>query len=212
MTVLFLALLLASGSLLVLQRFTSYGNASLVDRLSIPDHRVQPFSTEISKLKVRVARAFKSKPKLKLALEELPEILDMLAVSLSAGDGIFAALARVTPAASGSLANELRRLVLALELGSDLETELADLGRRLPQRQVVEFTGKLGTALRRGAPLAHVLREQAESARAEMRNELLRQVGRNETRMLIPLVFLILPVTILFAIFPSLQLINVEYL
>jgi tight adherence protein C len=136
----------------------------------------------------------------------------MLAVALSAGDGIFAALARVTPRASGFLASEFKRLFISLELGGNLEAELADLGRRLPEKQVVEFTGKLATALKRGAPLAYVLREQAESARAEVRNNLLRQVGRNETRMLIPLVFLILPVTVLFAIYPSLQLLTVEYL
>jgi len=70
----------------------------------------------------------------------------------------------------------------------------------------------LSVALRRGSPLARMLREQAESARADLRNELLRDVGRNETRMLIPLVFLILPVTVLFAVYPSLQLISLDYL
>jgi tight adherence protein C len=56
-----------------------------------------------------------------------------------------------------------------------------------------------------------MIREQAASARSEIRNELLTQAGRNETRMLIPLVFLILPITVLFAIYPSLQLLNINY-
>jgi tight adherence protein C len=57
-----------------------------------------------------------------------------------------------------------------------------------------------------------MLSSLAESARADQRNDLLKQVGRNETKMLIPLVFLILPVTVLFAVYPSLQLLNIDYI
>mgnify|MGYP000266979665 FL=1 len=136
----------------------------------------------------------------------------MLAVPLSAGEGIFAALARVVPRTSGVLPSAMQSLLIGLELGADLESELVNLSKRLPQQQVMEFTSKLALSLRRGSPLAEMLREQASSARAEIRNELFRQAGRNDTRMLIPLVFLILPVTVLFAIYPSLQLININYL
>jgi tight adherence protein C len=110
------------------------------------------------------------------------------------------------------LAESLKTLILSLELGADLEMELTRLSKRLPHRQIVEFTSKLSNALRRGTPLAEMLRSLADSVRADQRNELLKQVGRNETRMLIPLVFLILPVTVLFAIYPSLQLLNIDYI
>ena len=212
MTVMLLSISLASGLVLVFNRFGVNSRRSLISRLTVRSSQANPFSIELKLLRSKAAKAFTSKSRLNTALAELPEILELLAVALSAGDGIFSALARVTPRASGVLATELKRLFIALELGGDLETELRDLARRLPQRQVVEFTGKLVTALRRGAPLAHVLREQADSARSEVRNELLVQVGRNETRMLIPLIFLILPVTVLFAVYPSLQFLNVDYL
>jgi tight adherence protein C len=103
-------------------------------------------------------------------------------------------------------------MLAALEIGAELESELKRLAHTLPQRQIVEFSSKLTIAFRRGAPLAQMLRSLAESTRAELRNELLKQAGRNETRMLIPLVFLILPVTVLFAIYPSLQLLNIDYI
>lgn len=212
MTVMLLSMSLAGGIILVFSRFTVNGRRSLIGRLNPRSRQVNPFAIELKQLKEKGAHVFTSKSRLRSALDELPEILEMLAVSLSAGDGIFSALARVTPRASGVLATELKTLFISLELGGDLETELADLARRLPQRQVIEFTGKLVTALKRGAPLAHMLREQAQSARSEVRNELLMQVGRNETRMLIPLIFLILPVTVLFAVYPSLQFLNVDYL
>jgi tight adherence protein C len=212
MTIVLLALSLASGAFLALSRFVFNGRPSLIDRFALPAHQARPFSLELTQMRSRAAGLWGSKSRFKNALEELPEVLEMLAVSLTAGDGIFAALARVTPIATGVLATELRSLFIALELGADLEAELVELAHRLPQPQVIEFTGKLATALRRGAPLAHMLREQAESARSESRNDLLRQVGRNETRMLIPLIFLILPVTVLFAVYPSLQFLSVDYL
>lgn len=156
--------------------------------------------------------SFVSKQKLKLAAFELPEILELMSVSLSAGDGIYGALNRVIPRAHGVLADSLKKSLAALELGADLDAELQGLAKRLPQRQIAEFTSKLSIALRRGTPLAQMLRSLAESSRSEQRNELLKQVGRNETRMLIPLVFLILPVTVLFAVYPSLQLLNIDYI
>ena len=161
---------------------------------------------------MRFSRLFESRTSKKRALLELPEILDMMAISLSAGDSLFAALSRVSSRASGVLANELNRVFMSLELGSDFETELQELAKRLPSRQVAEFASKLTLGLKRGNPLAEMIREQSASARSEIRNELLRQAGRNETRMLVPLVFLILPVTVLFAIYPSLQLLNISYI
>jgi len=212
MSAIVLAVLMAAGSFLIISASNPRARLALVSRLSKPDAKVQFFSFSRASIQQRFYRAVMPKAKLRSALAELPEILEMLVVALTAGDGIFAALASVTPRASGVLPTELQRLFIALELGGDMESELEDLAKRLPQRQVVEFAAKLSIALRRGSPLARMLREQAESARADLRNELLREVGRNETRMLIPLVFLILPVTVLFAVYPSLQLISLDYL
>jgi tight adherence protein C len=57
-----------------------------------------------------------------------------------------------------------------------------------------------------------MLSELGDSARAEIKNRLLRQAGKNETGMLVPLVFLILPITVLFAIYPSLELLNFGFI
>jgi tight adherence protein C len=59
-------------------------------------------------------------------------------------------------------------------------------------------------ALERGTPLAEVLRAQAEDARSEAKRDLLEAAGKKEVAMLMPLVFLILPTTVLFAIYPGL--------
>jgi tight adherence protein C len=149
-----------------------------------------------------------SQKKQRLALAELPEVLELMAVSLNAGESLFGGLARVVSRASGVLPDALKGVLASLELGSALDQELKWLAKTLPQRQVIEFSNKLSSSLRRGTPLVQMLTSLAESTRAELRNAQLKQAGRNETRMLIPLVFLILPVTVLFAIYPSIQLIS----
>ena len=58
-------------------------------------------------------------------------------------------------------------------------------------------------ALERGAPLAAVLRAQAGDARDEAKRTIIELAGRKEIAMLVPLIFMILPVTVAFALFPG---------
>lgn len=166
----------------------------------------------LQSIKQKFTDAFASQKNAQQVLFELPDFLELLSVAISSGESIYSSLRRVVPRLNGVLADELRKMLLALELGSDLPGELHELSRRLPQRQVVEFCNKLSLALRRGTPLVRVLSEQAESVRQEVVNQLTKRAGKNETRMLVPLVFLILPVTVLFAVYPSLKLLNIAYL
>ena len=59
-------------------------------------------------------------------------------------------------------------------------------------------------ALERGTPLVEVFRAQAHDSRDDAKRQLIEAAGRKEVAMLVPLVFLILPVTIAFAFFPGL--------
>lgn len=153
-----------------------------------------------------------NKAKLDRALFELPEIIDLLVVHLRAGDGIYRSFACVVPRTEGELAKELGRVLRAVQFGAAFGTEIKTVAIALPQPQIIEFTNKVALALERGTPLAQMLSELGASTRAEIRNRLLRQAGKNETRMLIPLVFLILPITVLFAIYPSLELLNFGFI
>ena len=65
------------------------------------------------------------------------------------------------------------------------------------------MSNSLSAALERGSPLAEVLRAQAQDARDEAKRTLLEIAGKKEVAMLVPLVFLILPLSILFAIYPG---------
>ena len=61
----------------------------------------------------------------------------------------------------------------------------------------------IAVAVERGTPLAEVLRDQAQDVRDSGRRELMEIGGRKEVAMMVPVVFLILPITIVFAVFPS---------
>lgn len=150
--------------------------------------------------------------KLERSLFELPEIIDLLVVSLRAGNGIYRSFATVIPRSDGPLANELKQVLKAVEFGAAFGTEIKQVSKALPHPQVSEFVNKVALSLERGTPLAQMLSEQGVSVREEIKSRLLKQAGRNETRMLIPLVFLILPITVLFAIYPSLELLNFGFI
>ncbi len=164
-----------------------------------------------SKLLITQFRSDKS-AKLARALFELPELMDLITVSLRAGDGVYRSFAAVIPRCDGELAREFSKSLKAVEYGAAFGAEIKRVAEVLPHPQVAEFLAKVSTSLERGTPLAQMLSEQALSVREEIKSRLLRQAGRNETRMLIPLVFLILPVTVLFAIYPSLELLNFGFI
>ena len=69
---------------------------------------------------------------------------------------------------------------------------------------LARFIDGLLVAIERGTPLAEVLRAQAADVREAGKRRLLEAGGRKEIQMMVPVVFLVLPVTVLFALFPGL--------
>lgn len=75
---------------------------------------------------------------------------------------------------------------------------------RLHVAALSRFAYGIATAVERGTPLSHVLRAQAQDVRTQRRDALIEEGGKRELAMLVPVVFLILPVTVVFAVFPGL--------
>lgn len=140
--------------------------------------------------------------------DELPTVLEFLALCLSAGEGLADSVRRASEVGSGALSGELRRVVLDVGTGAPLGEALADLATRVDVPGVRRAVEHLVAAIDRGAPLAAVLRDQSADAREQLKREMLEQAGRKEVAMLLPLVFLILPLSVLIAVFPGLQLIR----
>lgn len=149
--------------------------------------------------------ALVTRPKQRRVLTELPDYMFALTLVLQNGLSLFAALSWLNERTRGQLATEIDRALRACEQGAEFKAELNDISHRLPEPQLQELIQKLVSASDRGTPVAELVTLQAESVRAEAALLLLAAAGRNETKMLIPTVFLILPITVLFAVFPSLQ-------
>lgn len=118
--------------------------------------------------------------------EELPTVLEFLALCLSAGEGILDSLRRVSEVGAGELTAEIRGVVVAVGTGSPLPDALTRLGADLEIPALARTVDQLVAAIERGAPLAHVLHSQAGDAREAAKRALIEGAGRREIYMLVP--------------------------
>ncbi|MCW4386585.1 type II secretion system F family protein [Salinibacterium sp. SYSU T00001] len=142
---------------------------------------------------------------------ELPMVLEFLTLSLSAGEGVLDALRRVSRISRGELSRELRGVLTEVTSGVPLADALRRCADELQLPAFTRCVDQMTIALERGSPLAEVLRAQAQDAREDTKRGLLELAGKKEVAMLVPLVFLILPVTILFAIYPGIFVLQVGF-
>lgn len=143
-------------------------------------------------------------------LLELPQHLELMAARLQNAENLYSVLVNQAKG-RGRVADELTRVAIRLRLGESIDAALTQFAEESSSQLVSEFVSKVLLSLRRGTPLAGQLQLLASVARSQLKNAQLRAAGRNELKMLIPLVFMILPVTIAFAVFPSLQLLQLGF-
>lgn len=143
-------------------------------------------------------------------LSEFPTVADLLALSVAAGEGAVAALDRVVRVSSGELAAELRRALADVRAGATLSDALGALAARTELPALSRFVDGVVVAVERGTPLAEVLKAQAQDVREARRRALMETAGRKEIGMMVPVVFLVLPVTVLFAVYPGFAFMRVS--
>ncbi len=136
-------------------------------------------------------------------LAEFPTIAELLALAVSAGEGAIGALDRVCRLSRGELSSELGACLAEARAGANLPTALQGLADRTGLTSLSRFVDGIVVAVERGTPLADVLRAQAQDVRESGRRAVMEEAGRKEIGMMVPVVFLILPVTVLFAIYPG---------
>lgn len=136
--------------------------------------------------------------------EELPTVLEFLSLSLAAGEAITDALDRVARiGSSGELGGEFRLVMAEVSTGVPFAAALRAFDTRLTMPVVSRCIDQVLGALERGTPVATVLLDQAQDGRDTAKRRLLESAGKKEIAMLVPLVFLILPLSIIIAVFPG---------
>ena len=136
-------------------------------------------------------------------LAEFPTVAELLALAVTAGEGPIGALERIARTSSGELTKELSRALGEARAGATLIQALEGIAARTSLAALARFVDGVAVAVERGTPLADVLRAQAVDVREAGRRRLLESAGRREIAMMVPVVFLVLPVTVVFALFPG---------
>ncbi len=141
--------------------------------------------------------------------DELPAVLDLLGLCVSAGLPIPASFERIGARGTGLLAEECRRISAEIELGVSVADALRSSDERVRHDGWSRVVEHLVSARRQGTPLADIVRFLADDeAQAEGRR-LIESASARETMMMFPLVFGILPATVLIAVFPGATAIGV---
>ncbi len=134
---------------------------------------------------------------------ELPTVIELLAMAVAAGSGLLAALERTSRIGSGTVAAELERTLDDVRVGLPLVPALQRMADRNAVGELQRFVDAVVAAVDRGTPLADVLVAQAMDARESSRRALIEAGGRKEIAMMVPVVFLVLPISVLFVLFPG---------
>jgi tight adherence protein C len=136
-------------------------------------------------------------------LSEFPVVADLLALAVAAGEGPVSALDRVVSSCRGALPDELAIVLAESRTGVPVTRALDAFAQRSGLAVVSRFAEGFAVAVERGTPLADVLTAQAADVREATRRTLIETGARKEVAMMVPVVFLIMPVTLLFAFFPG---------
>ena len=103
------------------------------------------------------------------------------------------------------LKRELLFLQNRLEEGASASSAFNTMSLRLNSALMSNFSDAITLSLNRGTPLSNMLSDHADSIRESQKRTLLERAGRAEVKMMVPVVFLLLPISVLFALWPSFQ-------
>lgn len=136
-------------------------------------------------------------------LAEFPTVAELLALAVAAGESPVAALDRVVRRSGGELSADLARVLADVRTGEPVGSAFDRLASATGLPLVARFAQGIAVAVERGTPLADVLHAQAADVREAGRRELIEVAARKEVFMMVPVVFLVLPITVVFAFWPG---------
>lgn len=135
--------------------------------------------------------------------DELPAVLDLLGLCVSTGLTVPHALERIATSGRGTLPDECRRITAEIALGVSVSDALHASEARVGHAGWSRLVEHLDISRRHGTPLGDIIRSLADDEQQSAGQRLLESASARETLMMFPLVFLILPVTVIMAIFPG---------
>jgi tight adherence protein C len=147
----------------------------------------------------------------KRILNQFPTIAELMALAVAAGESTVGSIERVARTSRGALSEEFSLTLAHVRAGATLAGALSDMSDRIQLTAMTRFVDAIIVASERGTPIAAVMRAQAQDVRDAAKRELMETAGKKEIGMMVPIVFGILPLTIVFAVYPGLSLIDMNY-
>jgi len=129
----------------------------------------------------------------KAILLQIPDALDLLTISVRAGLGFDAALAKVVEKMVGPLTDEFRRALVEVRMGKARRDALRDIVPRTEVGPLTNFIGAIIQAEQLGVSISKVLQVQSEQLRIERRQRAEEMANKAPIKMLFPLVGCIFP-------------------
>ena len=141
----------------------------------------------------------------KTAMErQLPDMLDLLSVSVAAGLGFERAMLHIINTMEGPLIDEFTVTYREMTLGRSRKAALALLAERCDVADLTTVTGALIQAGDLGIPIRNVLQTQAAAIRHAHRSKVQEKAAKVSTKILLPMIIFIFPVLIIVLLGPSL--------
>lgn len=134
----------------------------------------------------------------------LPDMLDMLTISVEAGLGFDQAVAKIVRMSRGPLAEEFARMLQEIQAGASRGDALKRMTARTDVQELNTFATAIVQAEQLGIPVANVLRVQAKEMRLVRRQRAEEQAQKTPVKIVFPLVLCILPATLIVILGPAL--------
>ncbi len=134
---------------------------------------------------------------------DLPDALDLLTISVEAGLGFDAALAKVVEKMEGPLVDEFAQALAEVRMGRTRRDSLRDVAARADARPVSNFIGAIVQAEQLGVPIAKVLQIQSQQLRIERRQRAEEAAAKAPIKMLFPMVGCIFPTIFIVILGPA---------
>jgi len=136
-------------------------------------------------------------------LRSLPDLLDLISVSVEAGLGFDGALQKVCEKSRGPLTDEFERSLQELNLGKPRREALRDMADRVNVDDVTTFLASIIQADQLGVSITNVLRLQSRQVRNNRRMRAEEQAQKAPIKILLPLLLFIFPTILIVLLGPA---------